>query len=95
MTTLDDYLDASSPLPPNVMKVDIEGAEVDMLEGSQDCISRYRPLIFLAVHSPQLMKEVEKICASIEYSMLSLEGEYLKPGDYAGEVQLIPDGWKG
>lgn len=92
MTTLDDYLDASSPLPPNVIKVDIEGAEVDMLEGSQDCISRYRPLIFMAVHSPLLMKEVVKICALIGYSMLSLEGECLKPGDYAGEVQLIPDG---
>ena len=36
--------------PPDVIKIDVEGAELDVLHGAANTIEAYRPLIFLATH---------------------------------------------
>jgi FkbM family methyltransferase len=35
---------------PDVMKIDVEGAEYDVVRGAQEIIQAYRPLIFLDTH---------------------------------------------
>lgn len=52
-TTLDAYC-ARHDLAPDVIKIDVEGAELAVLEGGRDTIGRYRPLIFLSVHPRQI-----------------------------------------
>ncbi len=49
-TTLDSLLGQRKILPPNYIKMDIEGAELTALQGAQNCIQQYRPQIFLATH---------------------------------------------
>ena len=39
---------------PNVLKIDVEGAEVAVLKGAEKIISVAKPAIFLSVHSDQL-----------------------------------------
>ena len=46
MSKLDDF---RLP-PPDFIKIDVEGAEVALLEGAQETISRYKPRIFVETH---------------------------------------------
>lgn len=43
--------------PPNVIKIDVEGAEAQVLRGAADILGHYRPTVLLEVHSAEL--EVE------------------------------------
>jgi FkbM family methyltransferase len=39
--------------PPNVIKIDVEGAEAEVLEGATRVLSEFRPLVFVEVHGGQ------------------------------------------
>lgn len=51
--TLDRYC-AERDLLPEVIKIDVEGAELGVLRGAQFVLERCRPLIFLSVHPRQI-----------------------------------------
>jgi FkbM family methyltransferase len=51
--TLDTYCERHR-LVPEVIKIDVEGAEVDVLRGGRHTLRRCRPLVILSVH-PRLM----------------------------------------
>lgn len=52
-TTLDAYCTYHG-LSPEVIKIDVEGAELAVLEGGRATIERCQPLIFLSVHPRQI-----------------------------------------
>lgn len=79
-------------LEPDVIKIDVEGAEIGVLRGAHETITRCRPLIFLSVHPEQLellghgtdelsalINELGYVCRNIDGSEVgSLEGrEYI------------------
>ena len=39
--------------PPNVIKIDVEGAELEVLEGADRAITEFHPVIFVEVHGVQ------------------------------------------
>jgi FkbM family methyltransferase len=45
--------------PPNVMKIDVEGAELDVLKGATDALRIWRPSVLVEAHSAAL----EDLCA--------------------------------
>jgi len=47
---LDDYFSGSARLP-NVVKIDVEGAETMVLRGARETIARSRPLLLVEVHA--------------------------------------------
>ena len=51
--TLDGYCKAHG-LPPEVIKIDVEGSEIGVLEGARAVLSDHRPLIVLSVHPTEL-----------------------------------------
>lgn len=52
---------------PNVVKIDVEGAEVQVLKGMQQMISKAHPRIILEVHSEQLEQESAEMLRSWGY----------------------------
>ena len=47
--SLDDFA-LSSGLAPDVIKIDVEGAELLVLDGAEDMLDRFRPTLILASH---------------------------------------------
>ena len=54
-TTLDTCIHGEKRLrPPNIIKIDVEGAEFDVLQGAVRTITEFHPTIFLEMHGPHL-----------------------------------------
>lgn len=51
--TLDDFLE-SNGIVPDVMKIDVEGAEMQVLNGARQTLKKYRPVLFLEIHPENL-----------------------------------------
>ena len=58
LVVLDELVKDGSLPPPNLIKMDIEGGEVQALPGAQELLKKYRPAIVLSTHG----KEVHKFC---------------------------------
>jgi FkbM family methyltransferase len=77
--TLDSLLQEGRILPPNYIKMDIEGAEHEALLGARECFERYRPTLFLATHG----RDVHEQCCGLlkswgyELSLIGTNGEEL------------------
>jgi FkbM family methyltransferase len=63
--------------PPTLVKIDIEGAEVEVLNGSREFIDRTRPPLFLSVHGRFWPDPLPRMRALLD--VLSAYGEILTP----------------
>ena len=62
-------LDALQGYPrPNVMKIDVEGAEVAVLQGAASLLASAKPTIFLSLHGDDLKKACLEILAGYGYT---------------------------
>ena len=79
-TTLDEVI---KTLPqPDVIKIDIEGAEMLALHGATAMLRNVRPVILIELHSPELCQEFQVFIAGHNYSVTTLSGEATVPGKY-------------
>jgi FkbM family methyltransferase len=53
MVTLDTIVDVRG-LSPEIIKIDVEGAELKVLRGAKRVLTKHRPVLFLSVHPRQL-----------------------------------------
>lgn len=88
--TLDGYV-SDCGFPPDVVKVDIEGAEIEFLEGAKQCLSENRPIIVLAVHSEQIYRRMFDLMRSLGYRIETLQGDDADERTYQDEVILKPE----
>jgi FkbM family methyltransferase len=65
-TSIDDF--CSSARPPNAIKINAEGAEMDVLTGGRHTIAKHLPLIFLSTHSESLNRDCWRFLISCGYS---------------------------
>ena len=54
--TLDSFCKKSG-LIPEVIKIDVEGAEINVLKGAQNTLKKHKPIIYLSIH-PRHIKEL-------------------------------------
>jgi FkbM family methyltransferase len=64
---LDDYVQRHRP--PSLVKIDVEGAELHVLNGAKELISFYKPLVLCEVHSPELASQVENLLTKNSYAV--------------------------
>lgn len=79
ITTL-DQLCSEQGFAPDLVKLDVEGYELAVLEGAKETISRCRPLLFLELHPDRLaalggsVMEVAKLLGRLGYELFRVEG---------------------
>jgi len=72
-----DTFSAEQQLIPDIIKIDVEGAEGNVLRGSTNILSLYRPIIFLSLH-PRHLEALGESAADIEHFLLTHNYELLE-----------------
>jgi FkbM family methyltransferase len=67
LTRLDSLL--QNYPPPNVMKIDVEGAEVELLRGATDLLGGAKPNILLSLHGENLKRACVGILTGYGYTL--------------------------
>jgi FkbM family methyltransferase len=70
-------------LKPNLVKIDVEGAELMVLRGARELLSQARPVIILAVHpywlpAGQTPAEIADLLAEHNYELFDSTGQQVK-----------------
>jgi FkbM family methyltransferase len=68
---LDDYAEVSRP--PTLIKIDVEGAEGEVLRGSERIFSAFRPVLICEVHHKRAEEEVTRWLKEKKYDLTWLE----------------------
>jgi FkbM family methyltransferase len=68
--TLDDYL-RTSHLHPNLVKIDVEGAELSVLRGASQMLREARPVVLIEIHDlgPSHRADILNLLHSCRYSV--------------------------
>lgn len=66
---------------PDVIKIDVEGAEADVLRGAERVLSEYRATIFIETHSASLRQECSQLLVDLGYRVRQLDSEQLKSAE--------------
>ena len=61
--------------PAQIVKIDVEGAEMLVLKGGKAYFSKYKPLIFMEVHNITMMCEVSNYLHAIGYNIEIIDNE--------------------
>jgi FkbM family methyltransferase len=72
--TIDTFV-TSTGLRPDSMKIDVEGAEYEVLQGARCTITELRPILFLSIHSDRLRQQCLEYLAALGYTSTPIEGE--------------------
>lgn len=76
VTTVDDCVYGERRLrPPKVLKIDVEGAELDVLQGAARAIAEFHPAIFLEVHGTELHADCLVLLAAQGYRVAEGYGQ--------------------
>lgn len=83
--TVDDYVGATG-LIPRVLNIDVEGAEILVINGAVDTLKKYKPLVWLSIHSDlikgynsseeKLIKKMKSLNYSCELLAVDHEKHY-------------------
>jgi FkbM family methyltransferase len=66
--TLDGFV-VGGKAPPTLIKIDVEGAEVDVLRGARGIMAKYHPLIFCETHGQEAARGVYEILCEYGYEL--------------------------
>jgi FkbM family methyltransferase len=73
--SLDDYLQTAAP--PDVLKCDVEGAEVEVFNGAKRLLKENRPILLCEMHSEENLRTLLKKFASLGYNCESLDQNHI------------------
>jgi FkbM family methyltransferase len=73
VSTLDEYV-AINQVRPDVIKIDVEGAEMRVLNGGRKTLTSLRPILVVSTHSKSLYEECRNFFSSVQYDIKGLHG---------------------
>ena len=82
--TLDELVASKRVRPPGFLKIDVEGAEYDVLMGAAATLTRHRPVLLLSTHG---YREQERCCAFLHN--LRYELRELRDGTVDGQYTML------
>lgn len=87
LVCLDDLLAQNKLRPPDFLKVDVEGAEYDVLRGARQLLAAHRPVIFLDTHGREAHEPTIALLQEAGYAFDILDG---KPLSESKELVAFP-----
>jgi FkbM family methyltransferase len=91
VVTLDDLVHSGVILPPDVVKIDVEGAELEVVRGMAQTLSRYRPTILCEMHGRNA--EYARLLTALGYEVRTLDGHEVETAaPYAVSTETQPRG---
>jgi len=82
--TLDEFC-ATRDLKPELIKIDTEGAELNILRGAVDVLKNHRPTIYLSVHPRHIaelggtVEQLEKLLNDSGYEVTDMDHNVVRP----------------
>ncbi len=67
LTTLDEDIAQSQLPPPDFIKIDVEGLELDVLRGAVRTLQSYRPTLFLEMHGNTKAEKLTKVKEIVQF----------------------------
>jgi FkbM family methyltransferase len=83
-------LDDSGLPAPDLIKMDVEGAEAAVLLGAQGTMREARPVLFVALHGDEQRKTCSIILRDAGYSIHGLDGQSLSGAPLVDEIYALP-----
>jgi FkbM family methyltransferase len=86
LVAIDELVGAGELAPPAVVKIDVEGAELEVLRGMAATLATHRPAVICELHGTQ--REFAAFMAQQGYRVINLEGPLAVEQDPAAEHAL-------
>jgi len=78
---LDDLISRGLIRTPDVIKLDVEGDEMQVLVGSRQALERAKPTILLSTHGPHVHREACEFLKSLGYQLQSIGSKAIEETD--------------
>jgi FkbM family methyltransferase len=83
-------LDSLNLPAPDLVKMDVEGAESAVLNGAQRMLRETRPVVFVALHSDEQREKCATLVEQAGYTIYDLSGAALNGSIAADEIYALP-----
>lgn len=77
--TIDEYVKRNPTLQPDLLKIDVEGAELEVLHGGSDYLKQHKPILVIEVHHIVLLYKIMNFLDSLDYRIALLNEASASP----------------
>ncbi len=93
--TLDSFIFERGNLIPQLIKIDVEGAEELVLKGALKTLQLYHPTLVVEIHGPQNVLKILKLIQGISYTWYHIAGGSRQQiaSDEEGRSYFSPSSW--
>jgi FkbM family methyltransferase len=92
LDTMDAMVGSGALPPPDIIKIDVEGAEAMVLRGAIQTLSTARPIVLAEIHSGELLREVTELLEGQRYVVEAIDASELHRAADAGHICARPIG---
>jgi len=83
-------LDSLEVPSPDLIKIDVEGAESDVLGGASRTLREKRPVVFVALHSDKQSTKCTALLKAAGYAVYDLKGQSVNGVPSGDEIYAVP-----
>lgn len=90
LDTMDAMVGRGALPPPDIIKIDVEGAEAMVLRGAIQTLATARPIVLAEIHSGELLREVTELLEGQKYVVEGIDASELHRAADAGHICARP-----